>query len=224
MSAQTYDGDSEKVFTATGDAIIRVAPDQVVLRLGVESRGEDLAATKEENTLVRQRAVAYCKEQGIPEKYIQIDYVRIDPHYTPGSNVAVNYYSIVQSMSVVVSDLSQYESLLTELLNIGINRVDNIDFRTTKLKENRFKVRKMAIEAAREKAVFLTEQVGIELAEVINISETAANPTSSFGRSNYANLSQNVFQSSDSEPAGDALSVGMLSLKATVTLTYRIKE
>ena len=114
--------------------------------------------------------------------------------------------------------------ILTELLNFGVNQVNNIEFRTTKLKENRYKVRKMAIEAAKEKAQFLTEEVGIELDKIINIEESTYNPENAFSRSNYANFSQNVVQNSGAGIESSTLSVGLLSLKATVTLTYSIKE
>ena len=212
------------LFRASGDAILRIQPDQIVLSLGVNTRGKELVPTKEQNYTIMNQAIAYCKSAGIPEKYIQTDYIRINPHFDYRKDLTIDYYGISQTISIVIEDLNKYEQILTELLNIGINQVNNIEFRTTKLKEYRYQVRKMAIEAAKEKAQFLTEQVGIELGKIINIEETVHNPVNSFSRSNYANISQNVAQNISNGTDSGALSVGLLSIKARVSLTYRIKE
>ena len=46
---QLHQNTNDKTFMASGDAILRVQPDQVVLSLGVESRGKELVATKNKN-------------------------------------------------------------------------------------------------------------------------------------------------------------------------------
>lgn len=224
VNAQVYMETSNNLFRVSGDAILRVPPNQVVLSLGVESRGKALAPTKQKNADIMQKAMGFCKKEGVPEKYIQTDYIRINPHYEYRNEVTIDYYSVNQSISVVIDDLDKYELILTELLNIGINQVNDIEFRTTELKEHRFKVRKMAIEAAKEKAEFLTKEVEIELDKIINIEESTNNPVNSFSRSNYANLSQNIVQNTTAGIDGSSLSVGLLSLKATITLTYSLKE
>jgi len=221
---QFYGNSDTKIFRSSGDAILRIQPDQVVLSLGVESRGKELIQTKEKNYKIQNDAISYCKSQGIPDKYIQTDFVRINPHYSYGNDVIIDYYSVVQSVSIIIEDLEKYEQILTDLLNIGVNKVNNIEFRTTNLKENRYKVRKMAIKAAKEKADFLTSEIGIKLGKIINIGETVNNPTNSFSRSNYANISQNIVQSNTGGIENSTLAIGMLSLKATVNLTYEIEE
>jgi len=91
------------------------------------------------------------------------------------------------------------------------------------VKEYRKKVRKMAITAAKEKAEFLTDEVDIKLGNIINISEYTNRPGSSFGQANYANFSQNVVQESTTESDASPLSLGLISLKANVTLTYEVE-
>lgn len=219
-----YNNSGGQTFRSSGDAILRIQPDQVVLSLGIESRGKNLLETKKENHDRLSASIKYCQNNGIPDKYIQTDYIRINPHYDYGSNVSIDYYSVSQSFSIIIDDLNKYEIFLTDLLSLGINKVNNIEFRTTQLKENRYKVRKMAIEAAKEKAEFLSNEIGIELGQIINISESTQNPVNSFSRSNYANVSQNVVQFNSGGIEDSTLAIGMLSLKANATLTYEIKE
>lgn len=219
-----YNNSDKQIFRTSGDAILRIQPNQVVLSLGVELIGKDLVPTKEENSQILSAAIKYCKNNGIPDKYIQSDYVRINPHYDYLSDRKIDYYSVSQKFSVVIEDLEKYEQFLTDLLNLGINKVNNIEFRTTELKDNRYKVRKMAIEAAKEKAEFMASEVGIKLGKIINISEYSQNPVNSFSRSNYANISQNVVQQNAGGSNNSTLAIGMLSLKANVSLTFEIIE
>tara|TARA_R110002072_G_scaffold55904_3_gene145083 strand:+ start:1933 stop:2682 length:750 start_codon:yes stop_codon:yes gene_type:complete len=223
-NGQFFNNGNGDNFIVQGDAILRIQPDQVVFSLGVESRGKDLLSTKNENYAILKKAIEYCKRQKIEEKYIQTDYVHISPHFEYGGDVTIDYYNVSQSFSIVLEDLDKYEEILSELLNLGINQVKNIEFRTSKLKEYRYQVRKMAIEAAKEKAEFLSGEVNIELGEITNISEYVSPPQSSFGNRNYANYSQNSAQSFSGNFSGtNALSVGLLSLKASIQLTYSLK-
>ncbi len=217
-----------QLFRISGDAILRVQPDQIVVNFGIKLRGEELVNIKEKSSKIMNKAIKYCKEQNIPEKYIQTDFIRINPQYNYESyksknNMTINYYEVVQTITVIIEDLGKYEQILTDLLSLGINKVNNITFRTTKLKENRYKVRQMAIEVAKEKAKFLTSKVGLELGNIINISEYTYLPVNSLSRNTYANVSQNIYTNIDEGMLSKGLSIGMLSLKAAVNLTYELK-
>ena len=221
---QYYGKPNPLAFNSSGNAILRIEPNQIVLSLGVESRGQELIPTKKKNYAVMTKAIAYCRKLGIPEKYIQTDFISISPVYERYDDIKIKYYAVSQSISIILEDLPKYEELLTQLLEFGINKVNNIEFRTTELKKYRYKVRKMAIDAAKEKATFLAEEVGIKLGRITNIGEIADSPVNSFNRNNYANIAQNVAQNVASGLESGTLSIGMISLKSTVHLTYKIEE
>jgi uncharacterized protein YggE len=207
-------------FSVTGEAIVRVQPNQVILQLGVENRGKDLLETKSKNATIISKAIAYCKSKGIADKHIQTDYVRMTPTYNYNNQSDLNYYTVDQSLSITMENLDQYEEVLTELLKIGINKVEGVSFNNTNLKENRTTARKLAIKAAKEKALFLASEVGIQLGEITNISEYSQNLGTGFlNRSLSQNIVQNMGR--DSEVAG--LSIGMIPVQASITLTYSIK-
>ena len=206
----------------TGDAIIRVTPDQVVLRLGIQYKGEDLVATKKETAAIIEKAINYCKKHGIPSKYIQTDYLSIQPNYTNHRQSQISHYTVQQVLCLVIEDVPQYETMLTDLLLLGINRVDNIEFRTTKVKEYRKQVRKMAIQAAKDKATFLASETDMDLGKIVNVMEYSPSHNQHLGSANYANFSQNIVQQTDNSADGSPLSIGLISLKSTVTLTYMV--
>lgn len=63
MFCQYYGNTNQPSFRSSGDAILRIQPDQVVLSLGVESRGKELLDTKEKNYQILTAAINYCKNQ-----------------------------------------------------------------------------------------------------------------------------------------------------------------
>jgi len=208
--------------SVTGEATVRVQPNQVILQLGAETRGKDLLKTKSKNSDIISKAIAYCKSKGIAEKHIQTDYIRMTPSYNYNSLGELNYYNVDQSLSITLEQMEIYEEILTELLKIGVNKVQGANFSTTDLKENRIKARKLAIEAAKEKAVFLASEVGIKLGKITNVSEYATN-NNYFELMSSAAMSQNVIQNIGGDSTVQGLSVGMIPIRASITLTYQIK-
>lgn len=224
LTAQQFTNPTDqRTMAVTGDAVLRVTPDQVVLRLGIQSKGEDLVTTKKETAAIIEKAINYCKKHGIPSKHIQTDYLSIRPSYNNHKQSKISHYNVQQVLCLVIEDVPQYETMLTDLLLLGINRVDNIEFRTTKVKEYRKKVRKMAIEAAKEKAAFLADETGMDLGKIINVAEYSPSHNQNLGSANYANFSQNIVEQTDSSTDESPLSVGLISLKSTITLTYAVQ-
>lgn len=214
---------TQHTMSVTADAIIRVTPDQVVLRLGVQSKGEDLITTKKETATVLDKAITYCTKHGIPSKHIQTDYLSIRPTYNGHKQSKISHYDVQQILCVIIEDVPSYESMLTDLLLLGINRVDRVEFRTSKVKEYRQKVRKMAIEAAKEKAHFLAGETGVALGSIVNVAEYSPNHHQILGRTDYANFSQNIIEQQGDSADENLLAVGLISLKSTITLTYAVQ-
>lgn len=213
--------DPTQYFSAQGDAILKVEPDQVLITLGVDNRGKDLVLTKEENYKNVSKAIEYCRSKGVEDKHIQTDYVSINPRYNyREDNMTVEYYQVSQSFTICLVDPKMYEALMTDLLQMGINRLGGVQFRSSKMEEHRYTVRKMAIEAAKQKAKFMSNEVGIELGDIINVAENVNTPYPQFNRGNYANM----MRADESAGGGDggSLSVGQISLKANVTIYYEL--
>lgn len=70
-----------RLITVTGDAEVRVVPDEVILTLGVETWNKDLNIAKKENDQRIRKIVALAKKHKIETKHIQTDYISIEPRY-----------------------------------------------------------------------------------------------------------------------------------------------
>lgn len=223
-----YASDNNKqYFTVEADAIVRVKPEKVVLNVGAVTRGKNLIETKKKNSDIIKKAIEYCKKAGIAEKNIQTDYLNLRPMYKDYDTYETSFY-IEQNLCIILEDISKYDAVLTELINLGINQVNDIDFQVNDLKKYRNESRKLAIAAAKERAAFLAQEAGIKLGDIANITDQSRSwfPFGRFGGNMVSNVSQNMMQSAGSG-GGDVpetLALGMVSVKSNIVLTYEIKN
>ncbi|WP_424245255.1 hypothetical protein Dip510_000286 [Elusimicrobium posterum] len=217
-------------FSVNADAEVRIKPDRVTITFGVNESEEVLKTGKDRMKKVVGEALAFCKKNGVKDKYIQTENIYISPRtkrkyehnnrkYPDG--VDVIYYDFNQTFTVTLEDLTKYDTILYGLLDLGINKVENVNFYSTQMRKYRDEARLAAIKHAQEKAALLTGAVGIKLGKVVNISEDSYQSYWGGYRNAMSNVSQNMVQNygGGDEEATD-LAAGMISVKAKVTLYY----
>ena len=112
----------------------------------------------------------------------------------------------------------------------GVNYVHGIDFRTSELRKHRDTARAMAIQAAKEKADALASELGVKRGKVYSITENYWGGWWSWSGSYWRSrggggMQQNVAQNAGgaSEATEGALSVGQISVSATVNVSFLIE-
>ncbi len=216
--------------TVTGEADVRVVPDEVVLTLGVETDDLDLSAAKAENDARMSRVIAVAEVAGLPDNLIRTDYLGIEPRYRfDGSDRIFLGYWVQKSVSLTLRDIDAFEDLLSAVLEAGANYVHGIDFRTTELRSHRDRARSLALEAAREKAEMMAGELGHEVGATVLIREDRSGWWSSYGGwwrgGRGAYMSQNVVQNA---PMGGAMgegatAPGQISVTANVSVTFELE-
>ncbi len=219
-----------RTITVTGDAEIKVVPDQVVLTLGILSANKDLTELKRQNDARVKRVLAAIAAAGVATNDVQTDYIDLEPEFdqqAPSRRVLVAY---VQRTTVVVTlrDVGKFDPLLTAALLAGVEYIHGIDFRTTQLRKHRDEARALAVKAAKEKAVALAAELGQKVGKPRSIQEGYNGWYSSYrswwGRGGQM-MSQNVSQSAgDGGGAGAGpIAPGTLSVRANVTIVFEIE-
>ena len=220
----------ERRITVTGDADVRVVPDEVILTLGVETDDLDLTAAKAENDARMSRVVAAAEEVGLPENLIRTDFLRVEPRYRfDGPDRIFLGYWVQKSVSLTLRDVGAFEDLLSASLEAGANYVHGIEFRTTELREHRDRARALALDAAREKAEMMARQLRSSVGETVLVREDRSGWWSSYGgwwgggRGGY--MSQNVVQSAPVGGSGmeGVTAPGQISVNAQVTVTFELE-
>jgi len=225
---------TESQIRVSGSAEVKVVPDVVYLRLGVETRDVNLDPAKRQNDDRIQDILKFLRKKGIPEKNIQTDFMSVEPEFNYDvSRIKPANYVARKSVEVKLTDVRRFEEIMGGVLEHGVTHVHGIDFRTSELRKHRDEARAMAARAAKEKADALAGELGVRRGKVISIDENywggwwggSASWWGSQGGMQYQNMLQNSMQSGGAGQSEEeaSLSVGQISVAATVNVTFAIE-
>lgn len=153
----------------TGEGTVKVVPDKVVIRARIEHTGKDATEVKAQNDKVVNDVIKYLKSQDIPSKNFQTEYITLNKDYNYQSKET--FYSANQAISITLDDLNKYERLMSGLLESGLNRINGIQFQSSKREELESEARKKAVLEARQKAEEFAGALGQEIGAAHTISE-----------------------------------------------------
>lgn len=211
--------------TTSGTAELLVDPDQVEISVGTETMHATLRIAKELNDAAIAKTIAAAKRNGIDAASIQTDYISINPNYVT-RRTTPDSYTVRRSLVITSKDVSQFERLLTDLIEAGANQVQSIEFRTSKLRERRDEARRMATKAAQEKAQLLATSLGRTIGKALQITE-GNDGWSAFSswRGWNANIAANASQNAGSAevPSEGPLAPGRISVRATVSVVFALE-
>ena len=220
-----------RLITVTGDAEVRVVPDEVLLTLGVETWDEDLIVAKDQNDAIVNKVLGLAADYAIDPQHVKTDYVNIEPRYRHGTYDEQDFIGFFVRKTIVFTlrDISKFEDLLTDVLGVGVNYVQGVQFRTTQLRTYRDEARALAIKAAREKAIALAKELGQEVGEPRMIREDKSDWWSGYGAwwgSAWGGaMAQNVIQElGGTSSATDTLAPGQISVQARVTVNFQLEN
>jgi uncharacterized protein len=225
---------SERTINVNGNAEVKVAPDEVILTLGVESLDKDLQRAKKENDDRVKKVLAAAKGDGVADKDLATDEVQIEPRYDSSSSYSSEAklkaygYSVRKTVVITLREVPHFEKLLTDCLEAGANYVHGIDFQTTALRKHRDAARSLAIKAAKEKAEALAKVLSCKVGAPRTITEMSGGSYPSYGRwwgGRGGMMSQNVVQSAGgpSEPTEGAFAPGTISVTANVSVVFDLE-
>jgi uncharacterized protein YggE len=218
-----------RTISVSGDAQVKVAPDEVVLTLGVETRHKEIQELRRAHEHRTKLVISALRKAGIAAKDINTDYLNLEPETqrnSDGHRVLIEY---VQRTTLValVRDISRFEKALVGALQAGVEYVHGVDFRTTQLRKHRDQARAMAIKAAKDKAIALAGELGQKIGKPRSIHEGGGGYWSSYnrwwGNGGGGYMSQNSMQAQGARGPSDTdtgLAPGMISVQASVTVVF----
>lgn len=217
--------DNPGMITVSGEAELRIVPDEVILHLGIETSDKSLDKAKRQNDQIVRKVFEVARNHGVPQAHIQTDYIHIAPRYDDYAQREFIGYFVYNTIAITLRDLTQFEELLSAVLESGVNYVQRIEFRTTQLRQYRDEARALALRAAQEKAVAMAGELGQAVGDPRTIQELANDWWSGYGSwwgGRGSSMTQNVIQ----EVGGDAvnydssLAPGQLAVKARVSVSF----
>jgi uncharacterized protein YggE len=214
------------VVNVTGDAEIKVAPDEVVLILGVETGDKNMQVAKNQNDERVKKVIAMTKDFGIDPKYVQTSQIQIEPRYE-GASTKYNFigYFIYKTIVITLKDVDKFENVYSTALVAGATHVEGIQFRTTELRKYRDQARALALKAAQEKASAMAGTLGQKIGEPQSIREDYSGWWSWYNPRWGSPMSQNVVQNAGGRTPNEegTFAPGQISVTASVSVGFALQ-
>ena len=222
--------DTSRSIQVSGSAVVNVIPDRALVKLGIQSNGLTAQAAQTANTAGIQRITAAWGSLGIQSRDIATDHFVIEPVYSDYSSLFIKGYRIHNYLAVTIQDIGRVNDVIVAAIGAGANEVVSVDLYTSELRKYRDQARDLAVRAAKEKAQALAGGAGADIGCVIHIDENTWSGYNGwwYGRSQNAALqSQNVVQNAPASAApvdeNGPVSLGQISVQATVDVTFSLK-
>jgi uncharacterized protein YggE len=231
--------DEQPKIKVSGDAVVNVKPDRIVVVFGVETYEKTIMEAKNKSSGIMKKAIAVAKECGVPAKDIQTDTLSIEPIYKPlykedeDARKKIVEYVVRNTFAVTLSEPAKVEELVTRELEAGVNYLHDIDFQTSALKGYREQARELALKAAKEKAQKMAAALGQTVGQAIEVHEDySGSPWSYYsgwrgwGSNRQQAMSQNITQNirGTSPEISDSIALGKLSIRSSVSVVFELRK
>ncbi|HYH86717.1 MAG TPA: SIMPL domain-containing protein [Pyrinomonadaceae bacterium] len=215
----------QPLITVSGQAEIRVPPDEVNFSLEVTKLNRDLTEAQKQNDDSVRDILALARRFDVPPQDVKTDYISVEMKYSTdlvddeeddAKKVKRELLGYEVSKTVIVrfKDLPRFEKFFAEVLKAGVSKVNSVEFRTSQIRKHKDQARALAIRAAREKAIALTAEIGQTIGKAHSIQEEG------FGRSSSSNNFSTVVSGSFSSDEDSAFAPGMITVTAQVTVSF----
>ena len=221
----------QPVITVTGQAELRVPPDEVVFNLEVSKLDKDLAAAQQQTDESVRQILALARRYKVAPQDMQTEYISVGMRYSTDfvddddsdSASAANQKKIKRefvgyatSKSVVIrfTDLSNYEYFFADVIKAGVSKVESVSFGTSKMRQYKDQARALAIKAAREKAIALTSVIGQSIGKAVSIEEEGY--SNNRGMANSTGYIATDYNDDDNS----SFAPGSIPVRAQVTVSF----
>lgn len=201
--------------TVSGEGKIKVAPDYAIISIGVENTGADAAEVKKKNDATVDAVIKYLKNFKLPASDYQTKQVYLHKSYD--YNKKKNTFVASQQITVTLKDLTKYDTLMMGLVDTGINNIQGVEFKSTKVAQHESEARKAAVVEARTKAQDYATALNQKVGKAIMVSDNS--------QTHYpipAMYSMKMSEAADAMPQ-ETLAIGEIEITANVTISFSLE-
>jgi uncharacterized protein len=164
----------QRSITVSADGSVAVEPDTARINTGVTTEAETAQEALAENSRIMKEVIAGLKASGIDPKDIQTSSLHVSPRYTrpqKGETRQIDGYQVTNQVEVVAKDVAKLGEILDKLVTLGANQLGGLSFEASEAETLRDEARKEAVANARRRAELFATAAGVELGDVLSISE-----------------------------------------------------
>ena len=196
-----------------GEGKVKVVPDQATIAATVETKGNNAKEVKKQNDEKIDAILKFIKNMNLAPADFKTQRVSLNPQYDYEKKK--HSYNATQTIEILLRDLSNYDELMEGLVNQGINRIDNVTFQSSKMKQYESEARKLAMKEAKLKAEDYVSVLGQKVGRALTISD---NSQTYYPQPMYVGMK--TMQSNDMSAPRETLAAGEITITATVTVNF----
>jgi uncharacterized protein YggE len=219
LAAQRPEGAAQpanpSVLVVYGNSEVRAVPDQAIVRLGIVRQATVAQTAQEEANSVAQEILSAITKVGVAQKDIQTARLILSPVYAPRTtDQKIVSYNATNTVSIRLDNLGLVGSVIDAGLKAGANQLEGVQFSLRNELPAREQALKEAVQEARGKAQAMADALRVNLADVIEASEG--------GVSVVPRIEAKFSTAAGTAPDSTPVSPGEISVRANVTIRYRI--
>ncbi len=167
---------NRQTMSLTGRGQTSPTPDIAVIRLGVQTQGEDLIKVQTENARLSQAVIDSLRQLGITD--IKTFQYTIDKIYEYVNGTRIDKgYTVRNILEINLHDISQTGLVIDTAVDNGANVVDLVSFEVSQRDMYYQEALNLAISNAIDKAISISHHLGITVDPIpIRIVENSAPP------------------------------------------------
>jgi uncharacterized protein YggE len=217
--AQAQETKQMPQITVTGEGKLKVIPDEAFITLAVENNGKEALEVKKKNDEQVAKVLQVIKRFGIAPTDFQTQQVSLYKNYDEASKK--QSYVAHQTLTIHLKNLFQYDALLLEVMEAGINSIQGVEFKVSKIAEYETQVRKSAMVEAKKKATdYVSELPGQKVGKAIVVSDSSF---TQYPRSLFSEMKAIAMAADGKEVPKETLAIGSLEINVTVTVTFALE-
>lgn len=157
--------------SVTGEGKVKVIPDKAIVTVGFQNSGKDAKEVKTLNDEVVDKVLKFLKKSGIPTTDYKTNNVSLNKNYDYEKK-KYNFQAS-QTLSITLKDLSKYDDIMMGLNDAGVNSIQGVEFKSSKMEEYEKEARKKAMINAKQKAADYVSVLQQKVGKALLISDNS---------------------------------------------------
>ncbi len=204
------------LISVTGEGKVKVIPDQIFLSFAVESKGNNAKDVKRQNDALVDKVIKYLKQTKLPKEDYVTRRVSLNPEYDYTKKT--NYFVANQTIEILFKDLNLYDEVMAQLVELNVNKINQMEFKSSEQAKFEQQARREAIMDAKSKANDFATPLGQKVGKAYTISDNSS-----------VNYPQPVFRmamkaaSDEMAAPNETLAVGEIVINANVQVSFLLE-
>lgn len=215
FTGMTQNNQTPPQIQVSGQSFMKIKPDHALITIGAEIKNADASKAKEENDKIIAKMIQVIKKSKIEDKDFQTQ--RVHLYKSRDYQQKKDYFVANQIISITLHNLDDYENLISDLIEVGANTIQGVEFKSTETEKYASEIRAKAVLDAKKKA----EDYASALSQTVG-KALLVNDQSSVMHPRVYNMKTVAFEAT-ADMQEQTLAVGEIEISTHVNISFELK-